>query len=111
MIQSKAILHAAFIGAIGLLPAACAQPSSQSGMQGMSGQSTTGNGTQGHSMQGMDMQKMMNQCVEMRRQTAQGTHQNTPDMNQMMAHCDTMDRNMGSMPSMSSEAPAATRSR
>ena len=112
MIQSKTFLHVAFISAIGLFPAACAQPSSQSGMQGMSGmqgQSTTG--TQGHSMPGMDMQTMMNQCADMRRQMAQGTHQNTPDMNQMMAQCDAMDRSMGSMPGMGSTAPADTRSR
>ena len=109
MIHSKKLLHAAFIGAIGLLPAACAQPSSQSGMQGMSGQSTTG--TQGHSMQGMDMQTTMNQCADMRRQMAQGTHPNTPDMNQMMTQCDTMDRSMGTMPGMTSVAPAVTRLR
>lgn len=112
MIQSKTLLRASFIGALGLIPAACAQPSSQSGMQGMpgmSGQSMTG--TQGHSMQGMDMQTMMNQCADMRRQMVQGTHQNTPDMNQMMAQCDAMDRSMGSMPGKGSTAPATTRSR
>lgn len=112
MIQAKMLLRATFSGAIALVPAACAQPSSQSGMQGMSGmqgQSTAA--TQGHNMPGMDMQTMMNQCADMRRQMAQGTHQNTPDMNQMMTQCDAMDHSMGSMPSMGSTAPAATRSR
>ncbi len=112
MIRSATLLHVAFIGVIGLFPAARAQPPSQSGMQGMSGmqgQSTAG--TQGHNMQGMDMKTMMNKCADMRRQMAQGTHQSTPDMKQMMARCDAMDHSMGSMPGMGSTAPAATRSR
>lgn len=112
MIQSKTLLHIALIGAIGLLPAACAQPSNQSGIQGMSGmqgQSTAG--ARGRDRHGMDMQTMMNQCADMRRQMAQGTHPNTPDMNQMMAQCDAMDRSMGSTPGVGSTAPAATRSR
>ncbi len=120
MIKSKTFARTAFIAAIGFLPVACAQPSSQpatqgmsSGNQGMSGMSGM-SGMQGHDMQGMDMQAMMKQCADMRQQMAQGTHQNTPDMSQMMAHCDEMDRSMGSMPGMGSStstAPAATRTR
>ena len=103
MIYSKTLLQAAFIAALGVLPAACAKPAEQSdGMSGM----------QGHSMQGMDMQTMMNQCADMRRQMAQGTHPNTRGMNQMMAHCNEMDYSMGNMAGMgSTAAPAATRSR
>lgn len=109
MIDSKTLLQTALIAAVGLLPAACANmQADQSGMQGMSGM-------QGHSMQGMDMQAMMNQCADMRRQMAQGTHANTPDMTTMMAQCDEMDRSMSTMPGMNSAAPAAapaaTRSR
>jgi len=102
MTCSKTHLHAAFIAAIALLPIACTKPTDQSG-------------TQGHSMQGMDVQTMMNQCADMRRQMAQGTHPNTPDMNQMMARCDQRDRSMGNVQggdsSAPAAAPAATRSR
>ena len=54
----------------------------------------TGN-MQGHDMSGMDM----------------GTMSSAPDMRQMMAQCDQMDRQMGAMPGMGAQAPAGTRSR
>lgn len=102
MTYFKALARVASLVAIGSLPLACAQPSNQSGMQGRSTQSA-------------DMQTMMNQCADMRRQMAQGTHPNTPEMAQMMRQCDEMDRSMGSMPAMgspaSTAAPPATRSR
>lgn len=114
MAALKSVSRAALIGALALL-AACAQqptqpapqaaaPSQGTGMPGMSG--TSG-------MQGQDHAAMMAQCADMRRQMAQGTHQNMPGMAEMMRHCDEMDRSMGGMPmgSGSTAAPAATRSR
>ena len=97
MIDRKTSIRIALIASLGLLPAACAKQPDQSGMQGM------------------DMQTMMKQCADMRQQMAQGTHSNSPEMAQMMAHCDEMDRSMGGMPGKTSSAPAAapaaTRSR
>lgn len=120
MTYAKTLLRAAFIAAVGMLPAACAKPADQSGMQGMSGMQDMSN-MPGHDMQGTDMQAMMTQCADMRRQMAQGTHPNAPNMAKMMAHCDAMDRSMGSMPGMGSmpamsspvpaDAPPATRAR
>ncbi len=124
MTYPKTLLHAAFVTAVGLLPAACAKPANPSGMQGMSGMQDTsnmpghsmaGHDMAGHDMKGMDMQAMMAHCADMRRQMAQGAHPNMPDMAKMTARCDEMDRSMGSMPGMGASAPAdappATRAR
>jgi hypothetical protein len=80
----------AVLAATGL--AACA-PQQQTRPAAASGQGMSG--VQGHSMAGMDHQAMMAQCADMRRQVQQGGRL-TPDMQQMMAHCDQMDRSMGS---------------
>ncbi len=126
MTRSNSLLRAALVAAVGFVPVACPQQGSQPAAQGMnsSAQSIPGmsgmSGMQGHDMSGhimtqeQDMQTMIAQCSDMRRQMAQGTHPNTPGMAQMMAHCDEMDRSMGSMPGVgsgSAAAPAATRAR
>lgn len=64
----------------------------------------------GHAMSGTDMQAMMNQCAKMRRQMAQGTMANTPQMTRTMAQCDQMDRQMGASGAQM-PMPSATRSR
>jgi hypothetical protein len=46
-------------------------------------------------MAGMDHQSMMNHCAQMRQTVRQGGRL-SPDMQQMMAHCDQLDRSMGS---------------
>lgn len=105
-----------------LLPAACAQQPAPSTtatapanapMQGMSGMSGMDHMSGMNNMSGSDHMAMMTQCADMRRQMAQGTHQNTPGMAQMMQHCDEMDRSMGAMPmgQANTPAPASTRSR
>lgn len=114
MIASKTYARAAAFGALALL-AACAQqqspgasqaaqPSPSGGMPGMGAMP---------GMQGQDHAAMMAQCADMRRQMAQGMHQNMPGMGDMMRHCDEMDRSMGGLPMGpgSTAAPAATRSR
>lgn len=65
-------------------------------------------------MQGHDvsnMQAMMDHCTDMRRQMAQGEMSSGPDMCDMKAQCDRVDRQMGNMRGMGAQTPAATRSR
>ncbi|MBS0640895.1 MAG: hypothetical protein JSS43_13540 [Proteobacteria bacterium] len=45
-------------------------------------------------MGNMNMQDMMTHCAQMRQQAKAGTAM-TPDMRNMMAQCDQMDRQMG----------------
>ena len=63
------------------------------GMQGHAGHTMSG-GAQGHSMAGMDHQSFMAHCAQMRQTVRQGGRL-SPDMQQMMAQCDQMDRSMG----------------
>ena len=98
MISIPVLRVAALIG-LGLVQAACAPKPAQ--LPAMAA----------HTMPDMDMQGMMSQCADMRRQMAQGTHPNMPDMASMMAHCDAMDHSMPMPSSGPSAAPAATRSR
>jgi hypothetical protein len=79
----------------------------QGGKQGMSGMTMQGgHGTSGTT--GMsNMQSMMDRCVDMRRQMAQGKMSSGPDMRDMKSQCDQM----GNMPGMGAQAPAGTRSR
>ena len=65
---------------------------SQSGMRGMDHSNMPGMNHAG--MGGMDHQGMMAHCAQMRQQTRAGAAM-SPDMRQMMAHCDEMDRGMG----------------
>ena len=69
-------------------PAAQAMPA-----QGMAGMQ--GHGAAGHSMAGMDHQSFMAHCAQMRQQVRQGGRL-SPDMQQMVAQCDQMDRSTGS---------------
>jgi hypothetical protein len=70
--------------ALVMATAACSEQRSPSGI------SRTG-GMQGHDMSGMDMSSMATHCAQMRQQMAQGQPL-SPDMRQMMAQCDQMDR-------------------
>jgi hypothetical protein len=71
---------------------AAAPQQGAAGAQAMPAQGTSG--MQGHGMAGMDHQSFMAHCAQMRQQVRQGGRL-SPDMQQMMAQCDQMDRSMG----------------
>ena len=111
MTASKRLRDLAFVAALATIPAACAPRSAgpaspapaaslsggpggspSTGMQGMDHSNMPGMGQSG--MQGMDHQAMMAHCAQMRQQTRAGAAM-SPDMRRMRAHCDEMDRGMG----------------